>query len=448
VLAFSFGTAREPLAARKETSCPLFLFTRTSSSSATRRRICSGLRNGDADALRRINAVSDRLQLASAQLALAREYGFPSWRRLKSEVERREILASRDLSRLRPLLAEESELARIKMEHWRDHKQALPLGFMAMLRFDRERRGLPRELPGTGGVAQALIDAGAPVDGDPGNKETPLRRAVELYERAIELDPAYDKPNYQLISAHAGLQQPEVSVAIYERRIAGAPSDIREHRFLADAYLKAHAYQQAVEIVEAGLALAPDAAALIELRGEAKAGPDDVEGALGDWRRALELDTESIGALYRSAFLLERKGRPAEAIEAWRAIIELNESRGFMLQTVWPRQELDDCAGHELRSRRAVGAGRDADRLRAGLVVASARRAQPAAGRPVHLARRGRAGCGGREAERERVRVRAGSLDGGGALAATGTWHAGGSTGLVGTAGRALVGARPAPTPR
>jgi transposase len=83
----------------------------------------------------RANAVSDRVQLALAQLALAREFGFASWRRLKSEVERREILTSRDLSRLRRLRVEEPELARIKMEHWRDHRQALPLGFMAMLRF-------------------------------------------------------------------------------------------------------------------------------------------------------------------------------------------------------------------------------------------------------------------------------------------------------------------------
>jgi hypothetical protein len=41
----------------------------------------------------------------------------------------------------------------------------------------------------------------------------------------------------------------------------GVPTDVREYRFLANAYLKAHAYQQAVEIVEAGLELGPDHAA-------------------------------------------------------------------------------------------------------------------------------------------------------------------------------------------
>ena len=140
---------------------------------------------GDPDALARIRPVSDRLQLSSAQLALAREYGFASWPRLKSEVERREILTSRDLTRLGRLLADQPELAGVNMEHWRDHEQAQPLGYIAMLRFDHERLGLPRELPGTGAVAQALIDAGAPVDGDPGDKETPLITAASYGDAEV-----------------------------------------------------------------------------------------------------------------------------------------------------------------------------------------------------------------------------------------------------------------------
>ena len=44
---------------------------------------------GEPDAVRRIEAVSDRLTLSAAQLALAREYGFASWARLKDEVEAR-----------------------------------------------------------------------------------------------------------------------------------------------------------------------------------------------------------------------------------------------------------------------------------------------------------------------------------------------------------------------
>jgi tetratricopeptide (TPR) repeat protein len=168
-----------------------------------------------------------------------------------------------------------------------------------------------------------------------------LRQAVELFERAIAHDARFDKPHYQLIVARAALEEPEIAVGRYEQRVAASPGKPREHRFLAASCLRAHAYERALETVEAGLELAPDDAALVEFRGEAKAGLGDVEGALADWRRSLELDSESIGGLYMSAFLLEREGRLAEAIDAWRSIIEWNESRGYTLQTVWPRQELE-----------------------------------------------------------------------------------------------------------
>jgi tetratricopeptide (TPR) repeat protein len=168
-----------------------------------------------------------------------------------------------------------------------------------------------------------------------------LRRAVELYERAIELDPGYEEPHYQLISARAGLQEPELAIAIYERRVARSPRAVREYRFLASAYLRAHAFQQAREAIKTGLALEPDDAALVAMRGEARAGIDDAEGALADWRHALELEPDDIGPLYSSAFLLEREGRLAEAIETWRSIIDWNQSRGYTHQTKWPHKELE-----------------------------------------------------------------------------------------------------------
>jgi tetratricopeptide (TPR) repeat protein len=125
---------------------------------------------------------------------------------------------------------------------------------------------------------------------------------------------------------------------IYEERLAASPGEVREHRFLATAYLRAHAYEPARAIVEAGLALAPEDAALVAPRGEAKAGLGDPDGALADWRRALA--PEDIGTLYSSAFLLEREGRLAEAAEAWRSIIAWNEARGYTLQSDWPKAEL------------------------------------------------------------------------------------------------------------
>lgn len=136
-------------------------------------------RRGDADARARIAAVSDRVDLASAQLALAREYGFAGWPKLEREVERRRLLDSLDLPRIEALLAAEPGLATERMEHWCDHRLgATPIGYVAMLRFDAPRLGLDGALEGTGAVARALLAAGAPVEGDPADRETPLITAA------------------------------------------------------------------------------------------------------------------------------------------------------------------------------------------------------------------------------------------------------------------------------
>jgi len=142
-------------------------------------------KGGDADALRRIGAVSDRPVLASAQLAVAREYGFASWAKLRIEVLRREVLNSGDPERLRALLGKKPELAVAPMERWRDHPRgASPLGYVAALRYDTSR-GVWRDVASAGAQARALIGAGAPVDGEPEDPETPLITAASYGDAAV-----------------------------------------------------------------------------------------------------------------------------------------------------------------------------------------------------------------------------------------------------------------------
>jgi uncharacterized protein len=142
-------------------------------------------KRGDAAALARMGAVSKRLSLDAAQLALAREHGFASWARLKTEVERHAILDRRDVPRLVALLTEDPALATARMEHWCAHpKGASPLGYVAMLRYDPSRDAW-RDLSGTGAVARALLDAGAPVDGDPEEPETPLITAASYGDAEV-----------------------------------------------------------------------------------------------------------------------------------------------------------------------------------------------------------------------------------------------------------------------
>lgn len=132
-------------------------------------------RGGDQVALAQVGGSAT---LADAQLAIARDYGFASWAKLKTEVERREILDSRDAGRLAELITQRPELATTEMLNWSDHPHgASPLSYLAMMRFET-CSGLWRDVPGTGELARLLITAGASVDGEPQDDETPLMTAA------------------------------------------------------------------------------------------------------------------------------------------------------------------------------------------------------------------------------------------------------------------------------
>jgi len=167
-----------------------------------------------------------------------------------------------------------------------------------------------------------------------------IRLAIEQYERSIALDPGVDQTQLQWIGAKASLGEPETAIDLYRERLAIAPGDTRELRFLASAYLSARDFTAAAGIIDAGLALDPDDWALIMARGQVREAHGDADGALADWRYALELDPETLSPVYHSAFLLEREERLDEAAVCWRHIISHAEAHGWELTAVWPRQEL------------------------------------------------------------------------------------------------------------
>jgi tetratricopeptide (TPR) repeat protein len=166
-----------------------------------------------------------------------------------------------------------------------------------------------------------------------------LRRAVEQYEYALALDPSADKVRYQKISAQAALGRINEEIRDYTAHVGAAPDDIRPYRYLARAYLIAQQYDEAGGAIDAGLALANQDRVLIECRGELRAGTGDTEGALADWRHALDLDPEDISPLYSTAFLYECEGRTRDALAAWTAIRDWAQTRGYRLDAEWPEQE-------------------------------------------------------------------------------------------------------------
>jgi ankyrin repeat protein len=269
---------------------------------------------GDTGAAERIGAVSQRLTLAAAQLAVAREYGFASWARLKTEVEARTTDLARRAEefceasirdwtgRAARMLAAARELAgysfatavilgdadRVRREIERDPALATrpdarsgftPLHAVCASRWIRLD---PARADGMLAVARLLLDAGADLHGRAG-QWTPLRCAV------------------------AGAANPMIARLLLERGAVPADHDLYLAGFGGDA-------RQCLRLL---LSHAPDVPAIARQALAAPVSTNDLEGvrllleAGADPRRYLDDNGEPTSAVYAAV----SAGCSAELVE-------------------------------------------------------------------------------------------------------------------------------------
>ncbi|MEO6412261.1 MAG: ankyrin repeat domain-containing protein [Pedococcus sp.] len=106
---------------------------------------------------------------------------------LDEQSDQRLLAALRDgdVEALRELLAAEPGRAATPMGPLPGHPRgASPLGYVAMRRYDTAT-GVWGDVPGTRALARALIEAGAPVDGEAGDSETPLITAASYGDAGV-----------------------------------------------------------------------------------------------------------------------------------------------------------------------------------------------------------------------------------------------------------------------
>lgn len=129
----------------------------------------------DPAATRELGEVTDRVDLSTAQLALARRYGLGSWPRLKREVERKSAIQHGDIEGLRRLVSKYPELASEPISSCFDNDSAL--GYLGVAGFhgftDHDRAGE---------IARVLLAAGGAADGPADAPEPPLVTAASYGE--------------------------------------------------------------------------------------------------------------------------------------------------------------------------------------------------------------------------------------------------------------------------
>lgn len=120
-------------------------------------------------------AISTRVDLSSAQLAMARRYGLGSWLRLKLEVERKNMIHRGDSEGLRRLVRRYPALASEPVSSCFGNDSVL--GYLGVARF----HGLTRH-ERAGEIASVLLEVGDGADGPTDRMEPPLVTAASYGE--------------------------------------------------------------------------------------------------------------------------------------------------------------------------------------------------------------------------------------------------------------------------
>lgn len=151
--------------------------------------------------------------------------------------------------------------------------------------------------------------------------------AVELYTRAVEVDPAFALAHFHLGLAHLALGNRWKGAAQF-RAATQVDANLPEPwKALGDLFMLSprRLYDQAIEGYQKALVLRPHYAEAQVGLGDAKAAKGDHEGAIGHYQKALSLDPLnarvhfSLGKIYYN-----EKGLYYEAVNAYKRAIELD----------------------------------------------------------------------------------------------------------------------------
>jgi tetratricopeptide (TPR) repeat protein len=145
--------------------------------------------------------------------------------------------------------------------------------------------------------------------------EEDYQKAQLEVRNALQIDPD-DAAAYALSGQVAEkLGDPRAAVQMYRRALELDDTNLRARTDLARLYTFGGLPDEAMKLVEPGLAASPDNAGLLAVRSAAKVRLGDFAGAEADVRHALQSEPANENAIAMLAALFERQGKTVEAIE-------------------------------------------------------------------------------------------------------------------------------------
>ncbi len=174
------------------------------------------------------------------------------------------------------------------------------------------------------------------------------QRAVDLFRRALMLNPRYSEAQLNLAITLADMGAYDVAAAEVGQLRDGEPGDAERpgpavlgklanaHADLARKYHALGMYAEAVGEYDKALGLCPSFPDIYTRRAASCLALQDYTGAMASLVRALEINSRYVEAYVNLGQLHRQMGNPKEAIAAWERALELNAAhpvaRAFLAQ--------------------------------------------------------------------------------------------------------------------
>jgi tetratricopeptide (TPR) repeat protein len=153
-----------------------------------------------------------------------------------------------------------------------------------------------------------------------------LDRAVDCYQRALELKPDHSIAHYNLSTAFHALGRLPETVDSYVRALEPRPDYTVAHYNLGNSLRAQGKIDLAVACFQRAIALNPQHAEAHNNLGNALRAQGKLDEAVSCFRRALELKPAFAEAQSNLGNVLQAQGKFSEAIDSYRRALELNSN--------------------------------------------------------------------------------------------------------------------------
>jgi tetratricopeptide (TPR) repeat protein len=144
-------------------------------------------------------------------------------------------------------------------------------------------------------------------------------RAIADYNKAIELDPRYAAAYNNRGYVYRQKGELDRAIADYSKAIELDPNDFRAYNNRGHAYRQKGELDRAITDFNKTIALLPKEVYGWRGRALSRALASDLHGAMADISEALRLAPQDARTLYIRGILLERRGNPSDAAQAFTA---------------------------------------------------------------------------------------------------------------------------------